>query len=369
MKIAILGTRGIPANYGGFETFAEEISTHLAKRGHDVTVYGRSHYIDKTRKEYRGVKIVVTPGIKNKYLDTPLNTLISTVHLMFNKYDAALYCNSANAFLTIFPRLKGIPVVLNVDGLEWKREKWGRFGRSVYKISEFLSTFLPNAIVTDAKEICSYYKKKFNKQGLLIPYGAHVGREESADVLKQFGVEKGRYLLYVSRLEPENNAHVVVKAFEKVKTDYKLVIVGDAPYSTDYIKKLKSTKDPRIIFTGYVFGKGYREFQSHAFAYIQATEAGGTQPALVEAMGRGNFIIANDVVQHREVLGDTGIYFKACSPDTLTKEIQFYVDNPEKTEDFRKKVIERVREKYSWDAVTSQYETLFKRITGRKSNV
>ncbi|MCD6116177.1 DUF1972 domain-containing protein [bacterium] len=367
MRIAILGTRGIPANYGGFETFAEELSTHLVKRGHDVTVYGRSHYISKNQKFYKGVRVIVTQGVRHKYFDTPFNTILSTIHAFLKKYDVVLYCNSANVLFTLPFRLKSTPVVLNVDGLEWKREKWGKFGRAVYRISEFLSTFVPDFIVTDAKEVCSYYKRKFNKSSLLIPYGAHIGRESSTEALDRFGVMPGKYLLYVSRLEPENNAHVVVEAFEKVNTDYKLIIVGDAPYSTEYIKRLKSTKDKRIIFTGYVFGKGYREFQSHAFAYIQATEAGGTQPALVEAMGRGSFILANDVVQHREVLGETGVYFNVSSVETLTQKMQYYIDHPEEADHLRSAVVKRVKEKYSWDAVTSQYETLFKRITGRRT--
>jgi len=366
MRIAILGTRGIPANYGGFETFAEELSTHLVDRGHQVTVYGRSHYIPKNQKSYRGVKIVVTPGVKHKYFDTPLNTAFSTIHAFFSTYDVILYCNSANAFLTLFPRIKGVPVILNVDGLEWKREKWSILGRGVYKISEFLSTFCPTEIVTDAVDVYRYYKQKFNRHGVYIPYGAHTEREESTEVLKKFNLEQGRYILYVSRLEPENNALSVIRAFEKVDTDLKLVIVGDAPYASDYIAELKSTKDSRIVFTGYVFGKGYREFQSHAFAYVQATEVGGTHPALVEAMGRGNFVLANDVPEHREVLGNAGVYFDAREPETLTRQLQYFILHPEEADSFREKAALRVRKKYTWDAITDAYEHLFRKVTRRR---
>ncbi|RKY52388.1 MAG: glycosyl transferase family 1 [Candidatus Neomarinimicrobiota bacterium] len=359
MHIAILGTRGIPANYGGFETFAEELSVRLVARGHEVTVYGRSNYIKTKERIYKGVRLVVLPTIKQKYLDTPVNTFLATLHALFKKYDILFYCNSANSFCTLLPRIVGKRVVLNVDGMEWKRAKWSWFGKSIYRISEFLATFSPDQVVTDAREVQLYYKRKFNKESILIPYGATVGRVESYDALKRFGIKKGQYVLYVSRLEPENNAHVVVKAFEKVKTDFKLVIVGDAPYSKNYIKQLKSTNDPRIVFTGYIFGKGYREFQSHAYCYVQATEVGGTHPALVEAMAHGNCILANDVPEHREVLGDAGIYFKHNDPCDLSAKLQYFLDHPGEVEKYRVKAEARVREKYTWEKVTSDYERLF----------
>jgi glycosyltransferase involved in cell wall biosynthesis len=362
MRIAILGTRGIPANYGGFETFAEELSWRLTSLGHQVTVYGRSNFIKTKDRTYRGVNLVILPTIRHKYLDTPVHTLLSTLHTFLCKYDVLLYCNSANSFCTFLPRLLCRPVALNVDGLEWKRAKWSFFGQWIYRMSEYLATFLPSLIVTDARDVQNYYEKKFNKKSTYIPYGALEGRVESDEILKKFGIEKGKYVLYVSRLEPENNAHVVVNAFEKVKTNYHLVIVGDAPYSKDYIMNMKRTNDPRIKFTGYIFGEGYREFQSHAYCYVQATEVGGTHPALVESMGHGNCIIANDVPEHREVLGDAGIYFDVNNEETLIKQLQFFIDHPQKAEDLRKKSIKRVKMKYTWSKVTRDYERLFKKM-------
>ena len=362
MRIAILGIRGIPANYGGFETFAEELSVRLAQRGHIVTVYGRSRYIKTKDKVYRGVYLKILPNVMHKYLDTPLNTILAMFHASFCRYDILLYCNASNSFCTVFPRLFGKRVVLNVDGLEWKRAKWGRFGKAVFRISEFLATFLPDAIVTDAKEVQIYYLKKFLKTSTWIPYGAPERRMNTSKILDQFNIEKNRYFLYVSRLEPENNAQAVIQAFEKVQTDFKLVIVGDVPYETDYVKRLKSTNDPRIIFTGYVFGNGYREFQSHAYCYIQATEAGGTQPALVDAMGFGNCILANDVPQHREVLADAGEYFRIDDSRSLVEKIQYFLVHPDRVRAYRKKALKRVRAKYSWEKVTSDYEALFKKM-------
>ncbi|MFQ5601690.1 MAG: DUF1972 domain-containing protein [bacterium] len=362
MKIAIMGIRGIPANYGGFETFAEHLAPNLVQRGHEVTVYGRSNCIDYDGKYYKGVRLVILPTISHKYFDTVAHTLLCTLHALREKYDAILMCNSANAYCAFIPRLVGTPVALNVDGLEWKRSKWNRLGQWFYLLSERLATFTATEIVTDAREIEKYYLDKFKKTSIFIPYGTPIGKVDSQDVLKKFDLESKKYVLYVSRLEPENNAHLVVKAFEKVKTDLKCVIVGDAPYNGEYIQNLKKTKDPRIIFTGYVFGQGYRELQSNAYFYVQGTEVGGTHPALLEGMGHGNCVLANDVPEHREVLGDAGVYFHSQKNGELTSQMQYLLDNPESVTEYGKKAVARIKKFYTWEKVTENYEQLFNQL-------
>jgi len=369
MKIAIMGIRGIPANYGGFETFIEELAPRLVNRGHQVTVYGRANMIDYTQKYHRGVRIKILPTIGHKYLDTVIHTLVCTLYSFFIKYDVVFICNSANAAFTILPRLWGKPTVLNVDGLEWKRKKWNQAGQTFYRISEFLATFLPTAIVSDAREVQNYYLKKFGKTSTFIPYGAPDGPVGTVEVLEKLGLKPRDYILYVSRMEPENNAHLIVKAFTRVNPDKKLVMVGDAPYSQDYIKNIKSIADNRIIFTGYVFGQGYRELQSNAFFYVQATEVGGTHPALVEGMGFGNCVLANDVPEHREVLGNAGVYYTKNNVNDIARQMQVLCDAPHLVEQYRKTVREWVHERFSWQKVTNDYENLFYRVTHIKKSV
>ncbi len=366
MKIALLGIRGIPANYGGFETFAEELAPRLVEMGHEVTVYGRSNNIDYEGEYYKGVRLIILPTIRHKYFDTVAHTFLCVLHALKERYDVILICNSANAVFAWIPRLVGTKVAINVDGLEWKRAKWNKLGQWFYKISEWFSTFMANEVVTDARDIEKYYLEKFNIRSTFIPYGAPTERLDSTEVLEKFGVEPRKYILYVSRFEPENNPHRVVEAFEKTQTDLKLVMVGDAPYATDFIKKLRSTKDDRIIFTGYVFGKGYREFQSHAYFYIQATEVGGTHPALLEGMGHGNCVLANDVPEHREVLDGAGFFFEIDKDGDLTEKIQFLLDNPDEVEQARERSRKRIEEKYTWDRVTEAYERLFKKLVAGK---
>ncbi len=363
LKIAIMGIRGIPANYGGFETFAEQLAPLLVQRGHDVTVYGRSNCIKYENQYYKGVRLVILPTISHKYLDTVAHTLFCAIHALKERFDVILMCNSANAYCAFIPRLVGTPVALNVDGLEWKRSKWNKLGQWFYLISERLATFTATELVSDAREIEKYYQDKFNKSSTFIPYGAPTDKVESLEVLKQFDLQPQQYVLYVSRLEPENNAHLVVKAFENVKTDLKCVIVGDAPYNGEYIQNLKKTKDPRIIFTGYVFGKGYRELQSNAYFYVQGTEVGGTHPALLEGMGHGNCVLANDVPEHREVLGDSGVYFSSRENGGLSEKMQYLLDHPELVNEYGQKAVSRIKKYYSWDKVTEEYENLFYQLS------
>ncbi len=174
MRFAILGTRGIPARYGGFETFAEELSTRLAARGHSITVYCREKYSEPT---YRGVRLKYLPTIRHKYFDTLAHTCFSTLHLAAVRgYDAVLYCNAANAVFTWIPRMLGMPVALNVDGLERHRKKWNALAKTWYRISERLATWMPNAVVTDAQSIAAYYREQYGRSSEMIPYGAEVGR-------------------------------------------------------------------------------------------------------------------------------------------------------------------------------------------------
>lgn len=358
MKLAILGTRGIPANYGGFETFAEELSTRLAARGHDVTVYGRSNYIRYSEPTYKGVRLTILPTVETKHLDTVAHTFISVIHALPRRFDCILMCNAANALFALVPRMSATPVALNVDGIERKRKKWGAAGRAYYRLSEYLATIIPNVIVTDAAVIRDYYLKKYHASSVMISYGTECGRLETAAVLDQLSLKPRQYFLYVSRLEPENNAHLVIQAFEKVRTEMPLLIVGDAPYAQKYIEQLKSTRDPRVRFPGAVYGVGYRELQSHVYVYVHATEVGGTHPALVEAMGAGNCAVVYDTPENREVVGDCGLFFQDA--DSLARLIQTTISDPAAVEHFRDKALSRAKALYSWDTVTDAYEKLFR---------
>ena len=357
MRFAIVGTRGVPAHYGGFENFAEELSTRLAGRGHQVTVYCRERH---PAPSYRGVRLQYLPTIRHKYFDTIVHTCLSTVHLLGSRYDALLYCNAANAIFTWMPRVLGMPVALNVDGLERHRKKWNTLAKTWYQLSEWLATWMPNVVVTDAQAIAQYYHEKYHRDSVMIPYGAELGPVATDDVLQKLGLQPKKYFLYVSRMEPENNGLLVRESFERVSTGLKLALIGDAPYAVEYIAQVRDTRDPRIVIPGAVYGPGYHELGSHCFAYIHATEVGGTHPALIEAMGRGALTLYLDTPENAEVAGSAGLPF---THNNLTQVIErVLASSEEERESWRVRAVERVKSRYSWDAVTNSYEKLLVRL-------
>jgi glycosyltransferase involved in cell wall biosynthesis len=360
MRIAILGTRGVPAKYGGFETFAEELGRRLVEHGHSVTVYGRDRFVPRGTRSYLGMRIVRLPAPPSKYLETVVHTLFSALHALTQHYDVVYVCNSANLPAVILLRLFGRRVVLNVDGLEWKRRKWSGIGRAYYRLCAWTAARLPIHVVTDALVIQSYYRAAYGRETAYFPYGTNLEAVPDDGTLDRLGLHAGRYVLYVSRLEPENNAHVVVEAFASVSTDLPLVVVGDAPYASDYIARLHATEDPRVRFLGGVYGSSYQVLCSHATAYVQATEVGGTHPALVEAMGLGNAIVANDVEEHRETLGDAGLYYNG--PRELAAQLQIVLDDTVTADDLRSKAHERARRLFGWEAITDSYEAWFAKL-------
>jgi glycosyltransferase involved in cell wall biosynthesis len=365
MRIAILGTRGIPASYGGFETFAEHLSTRLVARGHEVTVYCRAHYVSPRQLEYHGVRLKVLPTIRHKYFDTVVHTFLSAIHAVSGRYDAALICNCANAPFSPILRLTGTPVAINVDGLEHKRKKWGRLARRYYRFAEHLSTLVPNEMVTDAQVIQDYYLARHNTQSTMIAYGSEVERRPNRDVVRKWRVEPNRYVLYVSRLEPENNAHLVIEAFKKVRTAFRLLVVGDAPYAENYIASLKARArgDKRIIFTGFVFGQDYRALQQNAYCYVHATEVGGTHPALLEAMGYGNCVLTLATPENIEVVGEAGVPY--ADEFDLSEKLQRVLRDGSLVQAYRNRAQQRIQSHYDWERVVDQYERLFARMSGR----
>ncbi|HEX2163099.1 MAG TPA: DUF1972 domain-containing protein, partial [Thermoanaerobaculia bacterium] len=322
-RVAIVGSRGIPGRYGGYETLAEELAVRLVERGWRVTVTCRSHSTPRELRAHRGVDLLVLPTLRARYLDTPVHTFLAALDLARRQgrtpIDAALVVNSANAIFVPLLRAAGIPVALHVDGIEKRRAKWGPPGRAVYAVSERLACVVPDALVTDAEVIRRHYLDRYGADSWEIAYGVEPRppRLEGESTLARLGIEPRRFFLYVSRFEPENNPHRVVEAYRQAGGELPLVMVGGAPYADRFIAAFRRRADPRVLFPGPVYGEGYRELLSTALAYVHATEVGGTHPALVEAMGYGNCLLVNDAPENREVAGDAGWFFRAAEPATL----------------------------------------------------
>jgi glycosyltransferase involved in cell wall biosynthesis len=366
LSVALIGSRGIPASYGGYETLMEELAVRLVERGFAVTVYCRSHSTPRTLTTYRGARLVVLPTIRTKYLDTPVHTFLSCLHAAREPFDAVLVVNSANALFLPLLELGGAPVALHVDGIEKRRAKWGPFGRFVYALSERLACVLPDVLVTDAEVIRRHYLDRYGAESTAIAYGVDPRPVDAlpGGILQKLGLTSRRFFLYVSRFEPENNPHRVAEAYRLAGGDLPLVMVGGAPYAGSFIASFTRGADPRVLFPGAIYGEGYRELLSHALAYIHATEVGGTHPALVEAMGYGNCILVNDTPENREVAGDVGLYFQAAEPATLAARIEQVRTDAGLAAERGRQAAARAARLYSWEVVTGQYAGLFERLAG-----
>jgi glycosyltransferase involved in cell wall biosynthesis len=391
LKLAILGTRGVPPNYGGFETFAAELSTRLVQRGHEVSVYCREAVPRVPRGSsgssgedvfWNGVRRIVLPSAGHKYLETVSHAFLSALDAVRRDFDAVLVCNAANAFVLPILRAARIPVAINVDGIERKRRKWNVLGRAVYAAGEAMSVSFANAVVADAEVIAAYYRENYGAVPVVIPYGAEFPAEPDSDVLQRLGLQPGGYVLYVSRFEPENNPLEVVLAYERAmgpmgvhqsheshrshESHPPLVMLGKGLYAKDLVTQLHSHQSPRVLFPGALYGPDYRTLQRNALFYIQATEVGGTHPALIEAMASGGAVLAHETPENREVGGDAVGYFSLRPEETLSGMIREWLTEPQTREDSRLRARRRAADRYSWGKVTDTYERLFQAIAGTR---
>jgi len=362
MKIAIVGTRGVPASYGGFATFAEQLGSRLSQRGHEVSVYGRPGFVDKALETYLGMKIIVVPAIRGKHLETVSHTLVSSIHALRQGFDVILMCNAANAPFVRLLQMGGLPVALNVDGLERNRRKWGWAGRTYYRLCEGWAARWPDAVVTDAEVIKRYYRRAYKAESTMIAYGADLPRPTGTDTLEAMGVKPGEYALYVSRFEPENNPDRVASAWVGSSTTRKLVMLGGAPYAPGLTQKVNDIADDRVILPGPIYGEGYRQLLFNCRLYIHATEVGGTHPALIEAMGAGRPVVALDTPENKEVLGSTGSMFRFEGPVSLDTLMDEMLEDEDLLTTLGREAAARARATYSWEAVTDSYEALLESL-------
>jgi len=256
-------------------------------------------------------------------------------------------------------KLRKLPLLINVDGIERNRTKWNLLGKAWYLLGEKASVLFATRVIADAKVIADYYEERYGITTEVIAYGAEAVMRPAGATLEKFGLTSRKYLLYVSRLEPENNALGVIEAYKKTDMRMPLVVVGDAPYADSYKESLRSAaQGVTVIFTGFQFGEAYQEFQSNCMAYIQATEVGGTHPALIESMAYGNCILANGTPENIEVLGDSGIIYSKNNFDELGGKLQHLMSDNGQVEVSRAKAKDRAEKLYLWDAITDKYEKL-----------
>lgn len=362
LRIALMGTRGAPARYGGFETAVEEVGRRLVEQGHDVTVYCRTgnsgEKVDPAT--YAGMRLVHLPALRHRVFETLSHTALSALHaLVSRRYDAAVVCNSANALALPLLRAKGVPVAVHVDGLEWRRTKWGLLGRQYYRIAESLSVRWADALIADAYGIERYYDDEFGARTRGIAYGtpdmSHVG----TDQLASLGVQPGRYHLVVARFEPENHVDLMIEGYLRSDAELPLLVVGSTPYPSEHsarIEELAATND-RVHLLGGVWDQNLLDqLYAGALTYLHGHSVGGTNPSLLRAMGGATQTVAYDVVFNREVAGPHALY--AGSAGEVAAALAECEADPEGTAEHGRALAQRAAERYDWDQVARDYAQL-----------
>ncbi len=367
MKIAILGSRGIPANYGGFETFAEELSTRLVSRGIEVTVYCESVSGERP-SDYRGVKLVYLPSPKLGPFSTILFDLFCLWHAR-KAYDVVYMLGYGASLFCFIPRLWGTKVWINMDGIEWRRAKWGFIAKAYFKIMEAIAVRIPDRIIADAESVKQFLlsRHSFKTPCSVIPYGAKIIDKAYADVLSEYDLQPYEYYLVVCRLEPENHVLEILQGFAASRSSCRLLVIGNHMADTAYDKKLHLVQDERIMFGGVLYDhEKLSSLRYSCRAYIHGHSVGGTNPSLLEALGCGNPVIAHDNAFNREVIGGIGIYFRTS--DDITQCVErmdaLRTGNREKLSHAAKN---RIRECYKWDVIADQYSAItHEQITASK---
>ncbi len=363
-SIALVGTRGVPARYGGFETAVEEVGRRLADRGHRVVVYCRTvpGAEEEPPAEHLGMELVHLPAARRRSLETLSHTALSVRHLLAHRTDAAIVFNAANAPLLPALRAAGVPVATHVDGLEWKRAKWGPVGRRYYRVAEALAVRWSDVLIADAEGIAEYYRAAFGAPTTLLTYGAPLiapGSHRLAEV----GLEPGGYHLAVARFEPENHVDVVVEGYAASDATRPLVVVGSAPYADAYTRRVHALADGRVRFLGGVWDQELLDqLYAHCVTYLHGHSVGGTNPSLLRAIGAGAAVTAFDVDFNREVVRDSGRFFR--TPQDVARSLAAAEADPEGT----RRAGRRARElaaRYDWDAVADGYEQLALRLAAR----
>lgn len=372
MKIHILGIRGLPSTYSGYETFVGELAPRLAARGHEVTVYCRRALYPERPAEWRGVRLAYLPSLEHKAFSTLSHSCLSFFKASASRPDVILAVNAANGWFAWIPRMYGVPVVVNVDGMEWLRPKWGRAARFMFLRGARLACRFADSVVTDAEEMHRLYAAQFGLDTDYIAYGANIEESRDASCLAARGLESGKYFLVASRLVPDNNADLIIEAFGRVKTEMRLAIAGGADYKgnrteREFKARLEKLADGRVLFLGHVNNPDeVRELHCNCYAYVHGHQFGGINPSLLKALGFGNMVLALNTPFNSEVLdsGRYGVLFEKNVED-LARKMQQACDSPETAAQLRARARDRIRERFTWDHITGQYETLLERLSGR----
>lgn len=367
MRLAMIGFRGIPHSYGGNEEFIRHLGPRLAQRGHEVWVYSRSgDYPDRART-WRGVRRVFYPAPRHKWLGQLTHAALSMGDALARRPDVIFIQTLPSAPFSIAPWITGQRVVINVNGMEWGRDKWGRIAKAYYRGAARISVRAATAIVNDSDAMRNHYLERFGRDSYFIPYGADIESSTDPRVLSAYGVEAREYYLIVSRFVPENNVDFLIDEYRQSGVRRPLLVVGSANYSNSWVESLMRRSGETVRLVGHVANPDHlRELHCNSYAYLHGHSLGGTNPSLLRALGCGECVLALDNPFNREVLtGRDGTVCGMLFPrerGALARLLDDIDSSPERAASLRAIAPGRIREAYDWESVTDRYESVFHEV-------
>ncbi len=360
------GFRTIPIKKGGAgsDKFAQELYPRIAAKGIQLTAYCRIYPGDEDSAkftEYKGIKIISLKTVNKAGFDTLLHSAKATLDVIFrNRADVIHLHSGANSIFALFLRMFGKKVYISQFAMDWKRDKWPWYGKLFYKFSNYLTASVPNGVIFDNIYTRDYFEKKFHKKFDFIPYGSEVAEPlPSNPILQKLGLTKREYFLFVGRFIPDKGLHILIEAFSGVRTDKKLVLIGGSPNPSDYEKQIMDTKDPRIIFPGYVYGEETNFLMKNAYVYIQPSLIEGLSPVILTVMGLGTALICSDIVENLYITEGNALHFKSGDAVALKEKIEYSLDNPHKINELAEIGRKNVLEKFNWDKIADKYLEIF----------
>ena len=365
LNIAVIGIKGIPARYGGFETCADETCRRLVDNGHSVTVYCRRGMSEEEPNNYAGIRLRYVTYLKSKNLATISATFFSCIKELFTNTDVIhLYTVGTGLFVPVF-RLFGKKTVVSVDALDWARKKWSKFARLYMQLAAQLVVWWADELIIDSKTIQEYYRVRFRRAGEYVPFGANIEPYRGSEVLNKLGLTPRKYILFVGILRSDKQVEDLIRAFDSLQqSEYDLVILGDNPLEKDYVANLKILAGPRVHFPGKFYGEPYTQICQNAFMYVTPSGIEGTSPALLSAMGYGCCVLVNGIPENLETIGDAGFSYAKNDIQDLAKKLTELMSHPNLVEQYGKKAQQRVKCTYSWDQVANEFEQIYYRISG-----
>ncbi|HEX4427624.1 MAG TPA: glycosyltransferase family 4 protein [Terriglobales bacterium] len=366
LRIAFIGGRGVMSKYSGIETYYEEVGKRLAAMGHEVTIYCRT-YFTPSQREHHGMKLLRLPTVRSKHFETVVHTLLSTIHAMFSECDVVHYHALGPALFSFVPRLFGKKTIVTVQGMDWKRKKWGRIAATVLRLGERAAIQFPDATMSVSRTLQEHYRSRYQAETTYVPNGTTLRHRHPAWRLKTWGLESGRYILFLGRFSPEKNCGLLIEAYKKLDTTVKLVLAGGSSHTDEYAKQLREHGDERICMLDWVSGDALEELLTNAMLFVLPSDIEGLSLALLDAMGAGVCVLASDIPENCELVERAGFTFRRGDAADLQRMLGLLISDEPLRKMAESAARQRIREGFLWPQIIEQIEQVYRKALGRGS--